>query len=433
METLSMSKKEIDQISVFEDLNKKIIKQRHAAKLLNLSIRQVKRKLKKYRKLGVKSLIHGNRGRPSNRQLDPALVEEALSLIENHYPDFAPTFASEKLEEIHRIIINRETLRIKMTEAGLWFPKQKRVTHREWRERKAHLGELVQFDGSPHDWLEGRAPRCTMLAFIDDATSQILHMELAKEETTADSMKVTKAYLEKDGRPLEIYVDRGKVFKVNIHNPDGDKITQYRRSLDELFIKTTYARSPEAKGRIERLFGTLQDRLVKELRLKQINTITDANEYIKSEYIKKHNQRFSIKPREPQDFHRTIKGYDLDEIFTQREDRILTNDFTITYHHQWFQLTKKQPTLVFPKNVITVKRYLNGKIKFQIRKMKLNFKEIPKPTKKPKPISMQRTNKTCFADRKAWIPPVDHPWRKYNINHQQTRPKTRQKVTFLNC
>ena len=419
METLSMSKCEIEQIPIFENLNNKSIRQKHAAQLLDLSVRQIKRKLKNYRKFGAKSLVHANRGKSSNRQLDSILVEQALSLIENHYPDFAPTFASEKLEENHNLVINRETLRQKMIKAGLWYAKEKKTNHREWRERKPCFGELVQLDGSPHKWFENRAPVCTLIAFIDDATSQILHLEFINEEATIPIMKATKTYLELFGKPIELYVDRGKVFKVNLNNPDEEKITQYRRALEELNIKVTYARSPQAKGRVERLFGTLQDRLVKELRLAGINTMKKANDFVKNIYLPKHNQKFAVEPKERQNLHRTIKGYDLEEIFTIREERILTNDFTIRYHNQWFQLTGKQPTLVFPKNVITAKRYLNGTIQFQLRKMQLNFKEISKSAEEPKPIPIKRT-------KKPWIPAVDHPWRKFSINYQQ-------KVTFLNC
>jgi transposase len=419
METLSMSKKEIDQISILESLKEKRIKQRQAALMLNLSIRQVKRKLKRYRLFGTKGLIHGNRGRPGNRKLDLDLVLKALSLIKNHYPDFTPTFASEKLEEIHGLIINRETLRIKMTEAGLWLPKQKRTTHRDWRERKAHLGELVQFDGSPHKWFEDRAQSCTLLAFIDDASSKILWLEFVYEEATVPIMKATKSYLEKLGRPLELYVDRGKVFKVNLNNSDNEKITQYRRSLNELGINVIYARSPEAKGRVERLFGTLQDRLVKELRLAGISTMEEANQFVQNIYLSKHNQRFAVGPREKQDFHRTVKGFDLNEIFTKREERTLTNDFTITYHHMWYQLVKKQPTLVFPKDTITVLQYLNGNIRFKLRSVFLNLEPIHKPAERNKPIVIK-------GIKKPWIPPIDHPWRRYQTNHQQ-------KVTFLNC
>jgi len=216
METLSMSQKEINQISVFENLKDRKIKQKIAAQLLDLGIRQIKRKLKNYRRFGAKSLIHGNRGRPGNRQLDPAIVGQALSLIENRYPDFAPTFASEKLQENHHLVINHESLRQKMIVAGLWFAKEKKIKHREWRERKACFGEFVQLDGSPHHWLEDRAPACTLLAFIDDATSRILYLEFVYEETTETVMRATKTYLEQFGRPLELYVDRGKVSSKSI-------------------------------------------------------------------------------------------------------------------------------------------------------------------------------------------------------------------------
>lgn len=415
MKTLSMSRKEIDQISIFEDLKNRKMKQRQAALILNLSIRQIQRKLRGYRRLGAKSLIHGNRGRPGNRCLDPALVVQALSLIENRYPDFAPTFASEKLEEIHGLVINRETLRLKMTKAGLWLAKQKKTKHREWRERKACFGELIQLDGSSHHWLEDRAPSCTLLAFIDDATSQILYLEFVSEETTEAVMKATKTYLEQSGRPLELYVDRGKVFKVNLNNPDDEKITQYRRSLDELDIKVSYARSPQAKGRIERLFGTLQDRLVKELRLAGINTLEEADHFAQNIYLPKHNQKFAVSPKEEQNLHRSIEGYQLEEILNHREERILTNDFTIRYHNQWFQLAPRQATLLFPGNAITVVKYLDQTIKLKIRRMKLNFQEIPKPLTKAQPITIKKI-------RKPWIPAVDHPWRQYQ-----------QKATFLNC
>lgn len=426
METLSMSRREIDQISIFEDLKNRKMKQKQAALILSLSIRQIQRKLREYRSLGAKSLIHGNRGRPGHQQLDPALAERALNLIENRYPDFAPTFAAEKLAENHGLVINRETLRLRMIKAGLWFSKQKKIKHRQWRERKACFGELVQLDGSPHHWLEDRAPACVLLAFIDDATSRILYLWFAPEETTEAVMKATKAYLEQSGRPLGLYVDRGKVFKVNLNNPDDERITQYRRSLDELDIKVTYARSPQAKGRIERLFGTLQDRLVKELRLAGINTMEKANQFAQSIYLPKHNEKFADEPKENTNLHRSIEGYQLAEILTYREERALTNDFTIRYHNQWFQLAAKQATLVFPGNAITVVRYLDQTIKFKIRQTKLNFQEIPKPIIRPKPITIKRIRKSCLAGRQAWIPEVDHPWRKYNINHQQ-------KATFLNC
>lgn len=418
METFQMSKKEVNQIGVFEKLSNKEMKQKEAGMILGLSTRQIKRKLKLFRQLGAPALIHGSRGKPSNNQFDPQIKQRAIFLVENKYPDFCPTFASEKLEEIHKLIINRETLRLAMIAAGLWQPRKKKPTHREWRERKDCFGELVQLDGSEHDWFEGRAPRCTLLAFIDDATGKINHLEFAGE-TTFGVMGATKKYILKHGLPYEFYVDRGKVFKVNLNNEEEDKITQYRRAVEELGGKLTYARSPQAKGRVERLFGTLQDRLVKELRLRGISAIEEANGFIEKEYLLRHNDKFAVEPKSNTDLHRELKGYDLDEIFCLKEIRVLTSDFTLRHKNIWYQLEQKQKTIISPKNEITIKTHLDGRIRLSIRKIKLCFHEIAKPVKKEQSVKPA-------AERKTWKPAVDHPWRNYKVNYQP-------KGTFLLC
>lgn len=411
METFQMSNKEINQISVFERLQNREIKQKEASMILNLSTRQIRKKLKVFRRLGPKGLIHGSRGRPSNNQFDPVAKEQALSIVESKYPDFGPTFAAEKLEQNHQLIINRETLRQIMISAGLWQARKRKPTHREWRERKNCLGELVQLDGSDHDWFEGRGrtPRCTLLAFIDDATSRITHLEFAGE-TTIGVMGATKWYIKKHGIPHELYVDRGKVFKVNLNNEEEDKITQYRRAIEELGSSLTYARSPQAKGRVERLFGTLQDRLVKELRLKGISTIKEANEFIEKEYLPKHNEKYSVEPKSNTNLHREAKGYDLDEILCIKETRILTSDFTLRHESKWYQLEKKQKTLVFPRNEITIKTHLDQTVSLTIRSTNLYFHEIDKPVKKEIIKSIEQS-----IEKKPWVPPVDHPWRTQNI------------------
>ena len=409
METYQMSQKEINQISVFERLSNRKIKHKEAAMILGLSTRQTKRKLKVFRHLGPKGLIHLSRGRPSNNQFDPEAREQALLLVENKYPDFGPTFASEKLEENHQLIINRETLRQIMILAGLWQAKKRKPTHRQWRERKECFGELVQLDGSDHDWFEGRAPRCTLLAFIDDATSRITHLEFAGE-TTIGVMGATKRYINKHSIPHELYVDRGKVFKVNLNNEEEDKITQYRRAVEELGSGLTYARSPQAKGRVERLFGTLQDRLVKELRLRGISTIKEADEFIENEYLPKHNEKYSVEPKSNTNLHREAHGYDLDEILCIKETRVLTSDFTLRYKNEWYQLEKKQKTLIFPKNEITIKTHLDGRITLSIRKTPLFFHEIDKPIKEKQVQIIKQ-----LVEKKPWVPPVDHPWREQNI------------------
>lgn len=417
MEIFQMSKKEVNQIGVFERLAKKEIKQREAGKMLDLSTRQIRKKFKEFRRLGAISLIHKLRGKPSNNHLDEGLVNNALEIVKEKYPDFGPTFASEKLWENHRLKINSESLRQRMIKAGLWRNKIKKISHRSWRERKECFGELVQLDGSPHDWFEGRAPICTLLAFIDDATSEVLHLEFTKE-ATIPIMRASKNYFEKHGLPKELYVDRGKCFKVNIHNEDEDKITQYRRAIEELGIKMIYARSPEAKGRVERLFGTLQDRLVKELRLKGTSDIRQANSFILNEYLAKHNAKYAIYPKSNSNLHRKIDGFNLDNILCLKEKRILNFDFTLRFKNKWFQLERKQNTLIFPKNEIIITTHLEGNIGISIRNTELNYHEVNKPSVEKRPILITQVNRT------PWTPPTNHPWRNFKVKKQKEELST---------
>lgn len=417
METFKMSGKEINQTTVFEQLNKKGVKQKYATKMLTLSIRQIQRKIKIYRRDGPKSLIHKLRGKISNHHLDEKLKIKALALVKKKYPDFGPTLASEKLEEYDSIVIYPATLRQVMIKGDMWKSKTRKARHREWRPRKECLGEMVQFDGSPHDWFESRAPKCTLLAFIDDATSCVMSARFAEQETTLASMKLTKDYLKTYGRPIEIYADRGKVVKVNQNNPDDEFKTQYRRAVeDELGIQVSFALSPQAKGRIERLFKTLQDRLIKEMRLRNISSMKQANEFLKT-YLPIHNARFSVAAKEKTDLHRKIRGYNLDDILCIKKQRILKNDFTIRYNNQWYQLQRKQPTLIFPKNIITVSEHLDKRITLSIRKVKLSFSKIFEQSRSVLKVKSQSKK----INKKPWIPAVDHPWRKYN------------KLTFQHC
>jgi len=406
LETLVMSKKEIDQVSIFEKLKNKQIKQSDAAKMLDLSIRQVKRKAKVFKRDGAISLIHGNRGKASNRRIDEEKTKLAIELIKEKYDDFGPTLAAEKLLEIHDLKFDHETLRRLMIKNGLRKSKSvRKVVKHFWRERKPCFGEMVQIDGSPHDWFEGRGEICTLIAFIDDATSQILWLEFAKSESTESLMKSTRSYIECFGKPASLYSDRGVVYKVNNNNPDNDKITQYGRAMNELHVKLIHARCPEAKGRVENLFGTLQDRLVKELRLAGISTIEEANEFVRKDYIPKHNAKFAVKPKSETNLHKPIDGYNLNNIFCLKEDRQIHNDHTVSYKARFFQLEDKQSTIVRPKNTVTINESLNGSIEIYLRKTKLNFKELPqRPEKQNKPI--------IFKERKIYIPPANHPWKK---------------------
>jgi transposase InsO family protein len=410
-----MSRREINQISVFENLKGKKMKQKEAAKILNLTTRQIRRKLKYYCLYGEISLINKSRGKPSNRQFSEELWMEITTLLKDKYADFGPTLAAEKLQQNHNLVINKESLRQRMIFEGLWKPKQRKVNVHLMRERKDCFGELIQLDGSDHAWFEDRAPKCCLIAFIDDATSRIVHLEFTTGETTENLMKTTWTYLKKHGKPASFYSDRGGVYKVNLNNPNDDKLTQYGRALEELGINHIHARSPQAKGRVERLFGTLQDRLVKELRLKGISIIDEANKYLEEEYIAKHNAMFAVLPKSETNLHQPIVGYDLNSIFCIKEDRKINNDFTIVYKTKWLQLLPKQPTIIYPKETVEVWQHLDRTITIHQNKSTLNFKEIlQRPTK---PTIEKR--KEGLKPKNPWTPPENHPWKKFVIMHQK--------------
>lgn len=419
---LTMSRKELNQVPVLSQLKAGQIRQKEAAKKLRLSIRQVQRKLARYRQYGARGLIHRARGKPGNHCLSSQLKAQALSLVKKHYPDFGPTFAAEKLAEEHRLKIHHETLRLLMVEKGLWTIHGGPITAHIWRERKDCFGEMIQLDGSPHDWFEGRGPKCTLLAFIDDATSSLMWLQFVEEEATVSMMEATQAYLLAYGRPLSFYADRGKCFKVNIHNEEEDKFTQFQRALSELDIELIHARSPQAKGRVERLFGTLQDRLVKELRLAGIRDIAQANAFLRDVYLEKHNQKFAVAPKKEANLHRCSKGYDFRRIFCLKEERKVKNDFTVQYKKQWFQLQPKQPTTVSPGTIVTVEESLQREITLSLRKCVLKHTAITKEQRERERLAqLKPITEEMIKPRVPWIPPANHPWR------------MKQKATFLNC
>jgi hypothetical protein len=276
--------------------------------------------------------VHKNRGKISPLRWSEAEKNFTVNLIGSDWKDFGPTFVAEKLRELYGIDKSCETVRKMMIEKSLWTPKKQASGHRQWRERKEFFGELIQLDGSPHDWFEGRAPKCTLIVFIDDATSQIVHLEFVKSESFKGVAGVTKNYISKFGRPLAFYVDFGSVFSVNLNNKERVKKTQFERFTSELSIEIKHAHSPQAKGRVERANKTLKDRLVKEMRLKGINSLEDANKYLQEgNFIQNHNSRFSIEARKTGDAHRSIENYNLDAIFCSKVERAITNDLTIHY------------------------------------------------------------------------------------------------------
>ncbi len=413
----TMSRKESNQISVFEKLKRKEITQVTAARILHLTSRQVRNKAKRYRERGPRGLAHLRRGRPGNRAWKQEICQEAMMLIKQHYADFGPTFAAEKLAQNHHIITNRETLRRAMIKAGIWTYRMRKSVHRKRRERKPIFGMMIQLDGSPHDWFEGRGPSCTLLVFIDDATSKIVWAEFASAESREGVMKATYGYFKKYGLPVSFYVDYGSVFSVNLYNLERDKITQFERAMAELNVEIIHAGSPQAKGRVERSNQTLQDRLIKELRLAGISSMDAANQFLHDYYIEHHNAKFSVVAAQDQNAHRSLDGYNLDRILCVKSRRLLANDFTISYQNRILQIAQKQAIVVRPKDSITVLTLLDESLVLALRETELNFVELDhKPAKPVRPIIYSNIYHK---------PASNHPWRRWagGVKDQQNKSK----------
>lgn len=421
-EVLQMTQREIDKVKTLHLAIQRKITQAKAGEILNLCRQQVNRLCQKIKKKGDRAIIHGLRGRPSNHRFPPGLIEKAKKKLKEKYSDFKPTFAAEKLLEIEEIKLSEETVRKLMIELNLWQEKRRRVTHREWRERKDCHGEMVQMDGSDHAWFEGRAPRCVLLATIDDACNRIF-LRFSEHEDTKQLMRFSRTYMEKFGRPLSFYVDKDSIFVTN-RQPNLEEelqgrkyaLTQFTRAMEvDLDVKIINAGSPQAKGRVERLFGTLQDRLVKELRLAGISTIPEANRFLDKVYLAKHNQKFSVIPKSRADLHRPLgkTEAELDEIFSFREERVLGNDYTIHWKNRLFQVEKHQPYFLLPRTRVIVEEQLNGEIKIKykgkyLKMREINQNEIRKP-RKLKPIPLMARPRRYKPNS---IPAADHPWRR---------------------
>lgn len=420
MGKLMMSRKEREQLRVFSKLKAGEITQVAAGIMLKMTPRWIRRKLKRYVANGDAGLLHQGRGKPSKKRWDDASKEIAINLLKDKWSGFGPTFAAAKLKELHKISVSDETLRHMMIKEGLWQKKRKRSGHRMRRVRRAMLGMLIQLDGSPHDWFEGRGPRCTLLVFIDDATSKIVWLQFVPSESVESLMKATQAYIDHHGRPHAFYVDFGGVFSVNTNNHDRDKLTQWERACKELAIDVIHATSPQAKGRVERCNKTLQDRLVKEMRLANISSIEQANLFAQETFIAEHNKHFALLPAQEGDAHRPVEDFDLKRTFCIKEQRVIQNDFVVAYKNQLFQITKLQNAVPRPKEKVDVYDYFSGPIELFIRGIKLNTIRIDaRPSKTVK----------CSIPRSFHRPAFDHPWRRSFSNnlrfllHKESRVK----------
>jgi hypothetical protein len=380
MAVLSMSKQEFNRLEVLLRVQSGRLHVADACALMGLHRRQVFRLLRGLRQDGAPSLLSRRRGKPSNHRLPTAVRALALSLVRERYADFGPTLAAEKLAEQHGCSVSHETLRSWMIADGLWIDRRHRLASpHQPRRRRDCLGELVQIDGSEHAWFETRGETCTLLAFVDDATSRLMQLRFVASESAFDYFRATRAYLEVHGKPVAFYSDKHGIFRVNAKDTvGGDRITQFGRALMDLNIDIICANSPQAKGRIERAFGTLQDRMVKELRLAGISTVAAANAWLPG-FITGYNARFGRQPANAKDLHRPLTATDnLDEILTWREVRTVTNNLTLHYDRMMLLLDPTAFARGLARKKVDVVNYPDGRFTVQFEGTPLPFRVFDK-------------------------------------------------------
>lgn len=461
---IEMSQRERDVLSVMALVLSGERSQVEAARLLSRSVRQVHRLLVRLRAKGDQAVVHGLRGRPSNRRLDPGVRKQALSLYRKKYPGFGPTLAAEKLSEEDGVRVAVRTLREWLLAEGLWERQRRRDKHRQRRERRGCFGEMVQADASPHDWLEGRGPVLSLVGMIDDATDRIV-CRFFEAETTQAYMEVLGLWIGKHGRPASWYSDRHGIFRaeerVSGYDEKQSVPTQFSRALEELGVELILANSPQAKGRVERLWGTAQDRLVKELRLANARTLGQANRVLEEKFVPWFNRRCTQKASSGNDAHRPLgKRQDLAAILSIQERRVVANDYTIRFENRVYQLLPPTwPGLRGGK--VTVEQRADGSMHVRFKGRYLAYRAVegkkeedggvesgalpPNPrslTPEPIPagVGKERTSRadestrpavhrtggrsgrtpaepyppaggSCGSGKGAWRPEPSHPWR----------------------
>lgn len=422
MTYISMSQKDLNKYEVIKRSIEQDITVQKAGELLHLCERQIYRLKDRVKKKGAEGLIHGNRGKPANRRMPEAERKQIANLLCERYADFQPTHASEKLDEVHNIKRDPKTVRQIMIDEGLWTPRRhKKPDYRSARARKEHYGEMEQFDGSYEHWFEERLPgEYCLLASIDDATGKITEAQFVQDEGTLSVFSFWQDYFLTHGKPRSIYLDKLRTYYNNHPSALGDEemLTQFQRAMRELGVEPIVAHSPQAKGRVEKLFKTLQDRLIKELRLRNISDIETANHFLKEEFIPWFNQKYGLEPVRKANLHRKItlqEKKQLPTIFSRHSQRVVQNDFTFKFHNQWFQLQKEQPATIRPKDRILLEERIDGSLQIRLRGKYLNYQILTaKPPKQIKQSWVIAASQR--SERKPHKPPVDHPWRRFTIN-----------------
>jgi hypothetical protein len=402
-----MSAKERKRLVVLAGVKQGKLTLAAAAGVLRLGYRQMKRVWKRFRLKGDAGLIHRSRGRPGPRATPKATRLKILARYREQYSDFGPTLAAEHLAQ-NGLEVDHETLRRLLIAEGLWKPGRPRQKHRQWRERKACFGQMVQLDGSHHDWFEGRRAKAVLMVMVDDATNR-LQARFAEEETTHASYDVFESWVQQRGVPQSLYVDRDSIYRCERGPSVAEQIageeplTQFGRAMAQLGVELILAHSPQAKGRVERCNGVLQDRLVKEMRLKGIRDLEGANAYLEREFLPAYNQRFNLAPVSPADVHQAKPSH-LDEILSWEEERVVRKDWTVSWENRFFQIEAEHENLALAGRRVLVRLLRNGTVQLLHEGRKLKCKELcarpPTAPRQPRRVGRTRLIK----------PAAGHPW-----------------------
>src|SRR6202521_9741 len=401
MGVVLMSKRELNRIDVLARLDGGRLTTAAAADLMRITLRQTHRLLKRYRDGGASAMANRRRGRPSNNRLSDVVRDHVIALVREYYADFGPTLAAEKLGERHDVRVSRETLRGWMRQAGIWLPRAERKRIQQPRHRREHVGELIQIDGSDHRWFEDRATPCTLLVFIDDATSRLMELRFVPSESTFAYFEALKAYLRCHGNPVAFYSDKHSIFRVSREDAaSGDGMTQFGRALSELNIEILCANTSQAKGRVERAHHTLQDRLVKELRLAGISTIEAANAFLPN-FVADYNGRFAKPAARDQDFHRSVDPrQDLDQILCWREQRQVSHQLVGNYSRMKLTLKPKGIAIRLRGKMVEIYDFPDGRLEVRWKGRSLPYSAFDK---------LQRVSHAAIVENKrlgeilAWI------------------------------
>ena len=411
-----MSSKELRRAGVLARVESGELKLVSAAVMMGMSYRQSKRLVKRYREGGVQGLQHGSAGRESNRRKSKKFRERVLRLVGKKYSGeegerFGPTLAAEHLASDDDVEVNAQTLRRWMLAEGLWSRARKQRMHRKRRERKEHVGELVQMDGSFHPWLEERGPGGCLMNMVDDASGDTL-ARMGSEETIWAAVGVLRAWVKKYGIPVALYTDWKNVYvreassKEQLHGVVP--ATQFGQMCQRLGIRIIAANSPQAKGRVERNHGTHQDRLVKKMRLKKIKTHAEANLFLEKEYLPEHNRRFRRNPAQPEDYHRAApRAAELEDVFHLETARILGNDWVVRHDNRYFQVQAQARNYAPAKGKVTVCEWEDGRLQIRYRGRGVSWEEIARPV----PAEAVRTSEAKAQKQKPPTPKAEHPWR----------------------